>query len=287
MTELFEVLAETLTDTLKMLPILFIAYLLIEFINSRLKKRNLNEDKLGVLSPAFGAIFGCIPQCGFSAAGATLYDYGIIGTGTLVAVFLSTSDEALSVLFMEQQMDSILWLVLAKLIIALVVGYVLKYVFFRKEKLVSHDCDHTEVHKHTHEENCGCEGESKNIFLHALTHSLKIAGYVLISILAINLAMHFIGEEAFHVFFLKDNFFQPFLTALVGLIPGCGSSVLITEMFVEGAITFGSLIAGLCSGAGFGYLILFRSKKGIKNALKLIGIIYAISVASGIIINLF
>lgn len=280
---MWEIIADTLLDTLKALPFLFLVYLLLEYIGSIQKKKSVDFASLNRLGPLLGAVAGCIPQCGFSAAAAALYNERAIKGGTLIAVFLATSDEALPV--MLTYLDSakyILPMLAIKFAAGVFFGYILNYTLFYSQKLYEkpevevefHSC---EVDEHHHKKS--------HFLTHAIYHTLKISAFILVTMLVINMIIHYAGIELIEKILLKGSVFAPFLTAAAGLIPGCSISVLITELFINGNISFGSCIAGLCTGAGFGYVILFRSKK-IKNTLLIIAATYVCSVAIGMIINL-
>jgi len=280
---MIDVLIETSIDTLKIIPFLFIIYLFLEFVQKKAGNYKFNAEKLNNWGPLFGGIAGCIPQCGFSASAAALYSEKIIKAGTLIAVFLATSDEAIPLLLSASgQLPKVGILILLKLIISVTAGYILNFTLFRNEKIQSEkqvDIDFDSCESHEHHEH------KESFIKNAVHHTLKISLYILGTLLAINLIIFFIGEDRFSAILLSGNFFQPFVTALLGLIPGCSVSVLITQLFISGELTLGSAIAGLCTGAGFGFMILFR-KTDIKNLLKIMGLTYFFAVISGIIIDL-
>lgn len=284
MEHLSHILIDSTLDTLKAAPILFLVYLLIEYSEHRYQRDPFHESKLGPFGPLAGAAVGLLPQCGFSAAAAGLYNAKLITAGTLIAVFLSTSDEAIPVMlshFSSQTADalwSIVLLLAVKFVIAAIAGYFFKYTIFRKEQTIElPQGQQPSTHQH-------CK---HNIFVEALLHTLKIVLFLWITILVIELLVHGIGEERLQTLLLSGSFWQPALTALIGLVPGCATSVFLTELYLSGAIGFGAAIAGLSSGAGFGFLILFRDCKDKKAAAKVLLCTYLAATAAGIILQLF
>ncbi len=282
-SNIFDVLTDAVIDTLKTLPFLFIAFLLIEFLEHRAqdKIRNL-FTRVGTAGPAVGTVLGCIPQCGFSVMSANLYSSGIITLGTLIAVFLATSDEAIILLATAHNGGfEIFRLLIAKIIIALFFGYLIYFIEKKKQK---------HHHHHSHDlcehDHCGCE-ENGKILRPALIHTSKVFGFLLLFTVIIDLAVLFIGTNSFSRILLSDSVFQPLLSALIGFIPNCASSVLLTQLYIEGTLTFGSLIAGLCTNAGAGLLILFRDKSKFRENLKILGILYICAVIPAIILHLF
>lgn len=282
MKELFEaileVFGEPVIDTLKILPLLFLAYLLMELLEKKASKKMENAlGKLGKCGPLFGSLLGCVPQCGFSGASANLYTAGIITEGTLIAVFLSTSDEALVLLFSSlSSFDVIGKLVLVKIIIGILAGFLIDFIN-KKRRIQKVPVDMCR--------DCGCD-EDEGIFKPALKHTIKVGLFVfIVNFVLFNIAS-VLGENFIHSILLSGSFFQPFITALVGLIPNCAVSAAITELYCEGALSFGSAVAGLCSGAGVGLAILFKANPIKKENFRIIAWLYAIAVVSGIVLNL-
>ena len=279
---LLHILEDALLDTLKILPFLFAAFLLLEFLEKHAGDR-LNRFFLraGRAGPLVGAALGCVPQCGFSVLSANLYAGGIISRGTLLAVFLSTSDEAVLLLAAQPRryMD-ILYLLLTKVVVAVLFGYAVDLFARRRPKGTRtpqiHDiCDH---------EHCGCHAH-KGIWIPALLHTAKIFGFLLAVTAVLSFAVTALGSERISRLLLTDSFFQPFLAAVVGLIPNCAASVLLTQLYLEGALSFGSVIAGLCTGAGAGLLVLFRENRRPKDNLLNVGLLYLAAVAAGLILQ--
>lgn len=274
-------LAESVIDTLKMLPFLFAAFLIIEFLEHHAKERFdklfRRTDKSG---PLVGALLGCVPQCGFSVLCANLYTGGIVTLGTLIAVFLSTSDEAIILLASSPNGGKeVLRLIAVKVIIAVIAGYAIDIFgkrFFKTKVWENGLCEH---------DHCGCE-EHKGVLVPALIHTVKVFGFLLLFTVILNFAVAFLGEERLGSVLLTNSAFQPFLAALLGFIPNCASSVMLTQLYTEGALSFGSVIAGLCTNAGAGLIVLMREKSRVKDNVKIIGILYICAVIPGIILHL-
>ncbi|MGN0570413.1 MAG: putative manganese transporter [Candidatus Fimenecus sp.] len=272
---------DSVLDTLKMLPFLFAAFLIIELLEHHAKesfdKLFRRTDKSG---PLVGALLGCVPQCGFSVLCANLYTGGIVTLGTLIAVFLSTSDEAVILLASAPNGGrEVLRLISVKVIIAVIAGYMIDIFgkrFFKNKVSESDLCEH---------DHCGCE-EHKGVLIPALIHTVKVFGFLLLFTVILNFAVALLGEERLGSVLLTNSVFQPFLSALLGFIPNCASSVMLTQLYTEGALSFGSVIAGLCTNAGAGLIVLMREKSRIRDNVKIIGILYVCAVIPGIILHL-
>ena len=272
---------DTLTDALKMLPFLFAAFCLMELLEHHAgEKLSRFFVRAGKAGPAVGAVLGCVPQCGFSVLSANLYAGGVITLGTLCAVFLSTSDEAVLLLAATPSAaPDILKLLLAKVLIGVAAGYLVDFLFRKKadSALQLKDlCDH---------EHCGCH-EHGGVLRPALLHTAKMFGFVFLITLVLNFLVEFLGHERLETLLLYDSVFQPFLTALFGLIPNCAASVLLTQLYLEGALQFGAVVAGLCTGAGAGLLVLFRENRNPKDNLKILGILYVAAVVPGVVLQI-
>lgn len=272
---------DTLTDALKMLPFLFAAFCLIELLEHHAgEKLSRFFARAGKAGPAVGAVLGCVPQCGFSVLSANLYAGGVITLGTLCAVFLSTSDEAILLLAATPSAaPDILKLLLVKVCCGIVAGYLVDFLFCKKtdsELQLKDLCDH---------EHCGCH-EHSGVLRPALLHTAKMFGFVFLITLILNFLVEFLGHERLEALLLHDSVFQPFLTALFGFIPNCAASVLLTQLYLEGALQFGAVVSGLCTGAGAGLLVLFRENRNPKDNLKILGILYVAAVVSGVILQL-
>lgn len=273
------IIFETLYDAVKMLPFLFVAYLLIEYIehhsSEKLEHTLKSSGKWGSVG---GAILGIVPQCGFSAAAANLYAGRIITLGTLVAVFISTSDEAIPILLSNpEQLPMLLKLIGIKVVIAIIAGLIIDMVIKPKHE---HHGDH--IHEMCHD--CGCE--EKGVLRSALTHTFKMFIFIVAISFVLNLAMELIGEDAIAGFLLSDSLIQPFIAGLFGFIPNCISSVVMAQLYMSGAMSFGAVVAGLTTGAGVGIAVLFRVNKNLKENLQIAGILYIIGVGAGVAIQI-
>lgn len=275
----WEILEHALLDSLQTLPFLFLAYLLIEFLehhaSGKMEKALAGSGKLGVV---IGALLGCVPQCGFSAIAANLYAGRIITLGTLMAVFLSTSDEMIIIMLSEPgHVGEMLLLIGIKVVIAVLAGLVIDFIVKRNngsgEENIKKLCS-----------GCGCE---HGIFLSALKHTISIFAIVLAANIVLGGLIHLVGEENLGKFMLSGSFFQPILAAVIGLIPNCAASVLITELYIGGALTLSSAVAGLCAGAGVGLIVLFRANRNLKDCVRIILLLFGISAAAGLLLSLF
>lgn len=276
---IYEVFIETLTDCLKMLPFLFVAFLLIEYVEHRsssFTERLLSKERYA--GPAIGAVLGCFPQCGFSAVASSLYASGVVSLGTLLAVFLATSDEAILVMLGNPgHGKEVLALIVAKVVIAVIAGYVIDAVYLKKQ--------HKKKEIHDMCGKCGCE-HSHNIWTPALKHTGKLFVYIFVISFVLELILESIGTEAMSHIFLKNSLGQVFLTAIIGLIPNCGASVMLTELYLSGITSFAATVAGLSTGAGVGLLVLFRYNKPVKENIMIVGLLYGLAVVAGIILAL-
>ena len=276
---ILHILGHALKETLFAIPFLFLAYLLMEFIEHKASQKMENSlRKIRKAGPTIGASLGAIPQCGFSASASNLYTAGLITEGALISVFLATSDEAIPILIHESEARSDIWLLLlCKIGIGIISGFIIDFIYKQmKTQKVSVDLC----------EDCGCEKE-EGILKPALKHTLKILIFIFIVNVILEFAMSFLGEDRLAKVLLSGNLAQPFITALVGLIPNCAVSVALTELYVSGAIGFGSCVAGLCSGAGVGLAVLFKANKCKHENLRIVGLLYAISAIFGFILMLF
>ena len=276
------IILDAFLDTLKVFPFLLVIYILIEFLEHRTSFTRNHKILQGRLAPLIGSATGLIPQCGFSVMAAKLYDKGLIRTGTLLAVLLATSDEAFIILLSSgEAAAAIMPLVAVKLIVGVGVGYFVNFVF-TAEKLSEGDPE--EVHAYS----CGREHEGGSVkvyVLNPLRHALMIAFYLLLVNLIFGFVIAEIGEDKIASSMIGGLYFQPFITAVIGLIPNCASSAIITGTFIHGGITFGSCVAGLCSNAGLGLVVLFKNTKKIKRNIILTFTLYAVSAVTGLVIN--
>ena len=276
---MLDALIDTLLDGVKLIPFLFFAFLIIELIEHKLSKKSKDViTKSGKFGPFLGGILGMFPQCGFSVMATNLYVTRIITLGTLISIYLSTSDEMLPILLSENvEISLVIKILLIKFSIGMVCGFVIDFILRKTEKKqkVNYDiCD---------EDHCHC---NDGIVLPTVKHTLNTLLFIMIITLILNLLLEYVGEDNLSVIFLKNSIFGPFISSLVGLIPNCGASVMITELFLNDAISLGSTIGGLLTGSGVALLVLFKSNKNIKENLSILGIVYFIGAISGVIIEL-
>ena len=294
---IFHIIGETFTDALKILPLLFVAFLVIEIIEHKAadKLRNaLSSKRAGVFG---GALFGLFPECGFSVAASNLYAEKLISAGTLAAVFIATSDEALPIILSVPQTAPYFFaLLLLKLVLALAAGYLLDFIL----KLVkSHGIAKKEEHnEHTHHHDqhfheagehhrCSYCDSNRGIIKNSLSRTFVTILFIILTIFLFNCIVSLIGEENIKGMMGSIKYLQPFITALLGLVPSCAVSVMLAGLFSEGAISFGALVAGLCAGAGAGVAVLFKSCKDIKKSLSIVCYVWLFSAISGVIISIF
>ena len=280
---MFEVIEDTLIDGVKLIPFLFITYLFMEILEHKMNN-NVREKiaRAGKSGPIWGGILGVLPQCGFSTAAASLYSGGIITVGTLIAVFMSTSDEMLPILISRAVGAGTIFRILAvKVVIAVISGLVAEYVyikvFLKKER-------EPDIHVVCEEEHCHCEDGA---VVSAIKHTVKIAVYIILISFVLNVITHFWGIENIKDLFSSMPVFEQMLSALIGLIPNCASSVVITEFYLDGVISAGAMMAGLLVNAGVGMLVLFRLNRHIKQNLSIVAVMYFLGVFWGIIIQIF
>lgn len=273
-----------LEDSVRMLPFLYLAYLLIEWLErhhgQRIENALAGGGRWGF---APGALLGCVPQCGFSAVASNLYASRVITPGTLLAVFIATSDEAIPLLAAEPgQWVSLLVLLVLKVLFAMVAGFVLDVPlrrFLPKSLYGGYSGSAEEIDCHEeHEPHSG-------IWLAALRHTLEIFAFILIFSFAIGLVFELVGEDTVAGVFTGLGIFQPMVAALLGLVPNCVSSVLLTQLYVEGVISFGSLFGGLCAGAGIGLAVLWRVNRSVKQNLFMTGLLWAVGAVCGIVLQ--
>ena len=279
---MLEIIEDTLIDSIKLLPFLFLTYLLMEYIEHKTKEKTKETiKKSGKFGPLIGGILGIVPQCGFSVSATNLYAARVITLGTLIAVYLSTSDEMLPIFISEAvPISTILKILGIKLLIGVFAGFVIDLVirFVKKEKQ-----EDEKIVDLCEKEHCHCE---KGIVKSALKHTINIFIFIVIITFIINLVIHFIGEDTIAGFLRNQPILGPVIAGIVGLIPNCASSVILTQMYLENVISAATMISGLLVGAGVGLAVLFKTNKGIKQNLKITLLLYVIGVLSGIVIGL-
>lgn len=272
---MFDVIKETLLDGLKLLPFLFVTFIVIELIEHKVNNKKI-ISKTGKFGPLFGSILGIVPQCGFSVSATNLYATRIISLGTLISIYLSTSDEMLPILIGEKaDFNLILKIILLKLFIGMFCGFIID-LFFRKK-------ENNNINYLCEKEHCHCEN---SILMSSIKHTINIFVFIIIISFIINVSFEYIGDDFISKIFMKDSFLSPFICSLFGLIPNCVSSVALTEFYLSNTINFGSLMAGLLTGSGVALMVLFKTNNNLKENIKIVSIIYLIGATSGIIINL-
>jgi len=284
---MLDIIVDVLLDTLKTLPFLYITYLFMEYLEDYAKSGSIRLlTKYPAAGPVVGAVLGVIPQCGFSAAAASLYSGGVITLGTMIAIFLSTSDEMLPLMISEQFPLSKMSLILGgKIVIGLVSGLLVDFAFKRWAE--RHDYKIHKIHDLCEEDHCGCDEDGGNIFLSALIHTIKIAAFLVIVSFFAALFINAIGEKNLSAFLKGKAILGVFITGLIGMVPNCAASVCLTTLYMDGLITYGQVMAGLLTGAGVGLLVLFRSNRhSLKGNMKIAGLLYAIGVFFGLLLSL-
>lgn len=279
---MLEVLEDTALDSLKLLPFLFVAYLIMEYIEHKISQKSKEKiQKSGKFGPFFGGILGIFPQCGFSVAATNLYAARIITLGTLISVYLSTSDEMLPILISEAAPFSTIVTILAiKFALGMVYGFIIDFAIRLKDKGKEEE---NRIIDLCEEEHCHCE---ESIIKSAIKHTISVFIYIFILTFVINTIVYFVGEDTIKEFMSHAGIFEPLIASLIGLIPNCAASVIITELYLSEIISFGSIIAGLLVNAGAGLLMLFRINKNIKENIGIVVLMYALGAVTGIIINL-
>lgn len=288
-----DALLDAAIDSMKLLPFLFITYLIMEYIEEKTRAHSgAMVGKAGRLAPLAGGLLGVIPQCGFSAAAANLYAGHVITPGTLIAIFLSTSDEMLPIFISEHvAADFIIEVLVLKMVLGIIAGLGVDFVYFSclKKQLrpidIHHICENEHCHCHEH----GEEGEKNHhgIWRPALKHTVNVFVFILIFSVLLNLLFYFIGEDSLKQLIYNRPIISEFLAGIVGLVPNCAASVVLTQLYLEGVLSFGAMMSGLLVGAGVGVLVLFKINDNRKENFVLVGVLYGIGVLFGCIIELF
>lgn len=278
-----DIIIDTIVDFAKLLPFLFITYLIMEWIEHSTNEGSENLiKKSGKYGPVIGAILGVVPQCGFSAAGSTFYAGRVISIGTLIAIYMSTSDEMLPIMIASAApIGEIVKILIVKVICGMIAGLILDWLIFPAGKLnIPIDIDELCT-----DESCGCKQGGHNILIPAIRHTLKTGLFIFIVSFVLNVTLEFAGEGVITNVFTNIPFVENMIAAVVGLIPNCAASVALTTLYIEGAISFSALISGLLAGAGVGLLVLFRVNNHQKENLRIVGILYGFSVIFGYVIS--
>lgn len=270
-----EIVIETCLDSIKMLPFLFFAFLLIEFLeyySGGMSGKLLK--KVGKAGPVVGAVLGCVPQCGFSVLAANLYAGGVLSAGTLIAVFTATSDEAVLILMANPgRAGEIIRLLAVKVVIAVAAGYfvdgVMQKYIVRTEK---------NVHIKTRET---VRSSKMEVVREAIGHTFRIFAYLFVFNLILNFAIELLGIQKLSEILLGNTVFQPIIAAIIGLIPNCAASVILTQLYLSGAISFASVVSGLCTGAGVGLIVLFKMNSDKKENFRILLTLVATASVAG------
>lgn len=277
------VFIHTLEDTVKLIPFLFLTYLAMEYLENRAGQKTVTIlSRTGKKGPLIGGILGVVPQCGFSAAAANLYAGGVITVGTMVAVFLSTSDEMLPILISGRaEVKEILFIVLAKVLVGILAGLLIDYVLRSRNNGKQKGVYIREICEREH-----CHCEEGGILKPAIVHCAHITVFIFVILFVINFVAEWVGMEQLVEVAASYPVLSIFLVGLIGLIPNCAVSVAITTFYLEGVLSLGSMFAGLLSCAGVGIVVLFRMNRNWKKNVTIVGGIYAISVVSGILMEM-
>ena len=277
---MIDTILDAIIDSIKILPFLFLTYLLMEYLEHKTSEKAKNAiKKSGRFGPIIGGLLGAIPQCGFSVSATNLYAGRVITLGTLISIYLSTSDEMLPILISNgTNLGLVLKIVAIKIIIGMVLGFLIDCIFRNKEQEKE---EH--IHNLCEHDHCHCE---EGILKSSIKHTLQIFAFILIVSLILNLTLYVIGEETLASFILNKPVLGPILAGLIGLIPNCASSVILTELFTSGVIGMGTLIGGLLVNSGLGVIILFKVNKNLKENITIVSMLYVIGVIAGIIIEM-
>ena len=255
---MLDVIKDALIDTLKLIPYLFITFIILELLEHKLSKKNekvlIKNKKYG---PFIGGLLGGLPQCGFSTMAASLFSNRVITIGTLIAIFLATSDEMLPIMLSEKvELLLILKIIGFKVLIGILMGILVDIIY----KVGKYDKT-IHIHEMCEDEDCHCEEDG--ILLSSIKHTLKITLFILIANILIDIIIYLIGDNNLSNLLLNKNIITYFIASLIGLIPNCASSVIITELYLSNLITIGTLLSGLLTGSGLGILLLFKTNKNI------------------------
>lgn len=274
-----EVILDTIVDSLKLIPFLLVAFLIIELLEHKLNNKTKNIiTKSKKIEPIIGSLLGVIPQCGFSVMATNLYITRIITLGTLISIYLSTSDEMLIIMISEKvEISLILKILLIKIFFGIVYGLIIDKIINKKKK------DKETNYELCDEEHCDC---NHSILLSAIKHTLHITLFIFIITLIINTIFTLLGDNYLSKILLNNSILSPFITSLIGLIPNCAASVILTELYLNSTISLGALIGGLLTSSGSSLLVLIKNNKNQKENLSIILLLYALGVLSGIIIEL-
>lgn len=275
---IIDVILDSFIDSIKLVPFLLVTYLLMEYLEHKAgDKMRAAIHGAGKEGPVIGGILGIFPQCGFSAAASNLYAGRIITMGTLIAIYLSTSDEMLPIMISENVGVAMIAKVLAvKVIVAVLAGFVIDFIFHKSEEnmQIGHLCE---------QHNCHCEN---GIWKSAIHHTVEIFIYILFISLVLNLIIALVGEDVLGNMILNRPIIGALIAGLIGMIPNCAASVIVTQLYLDSVLGAGAMIAGLLSGSGVGLLVLLRVNDDRRENLKIVGLLYIVGVAAGIVVEM-
>ena len=276
MHEILHVLIHTIKHSLNILPFLFVAFFIIELIEHKFSKKTQEIiTKSGKLGPLVGSLLGAVPQCGFSVIATNLYTTRIVSLGTLISIYLATSDEMLPILISRNVDIKIILLILGiKVGIGMFCGFIIDFIIRNKEKADFKLCE---------DDHCDCE---ESLLKSSIIHTLKTFIFILIITFILNLLFEYIPQSIIEKIFFSNSIFAPVLTSLFGLVPNCAASVMITELYLNGIITLGTAIGGLLTGSGVALAVLVKNNENKKETFAILATIYVIGVVSGIILNM-
>ena len=277
---MIDVVIDTLIDSVKLLPFLFVTYIIMEYLEHKTSNKVKSAiQKSGKFGPLIGGLLGTIPQCGFSVAATNLYATRIINIGTLLAVYLATSDEMIPIMISEGiPIITIIKILGIKLIIAVIVGFLIDLIIQTRK-----NTEEEKIVDLCEKEHCDCE---HGILKSALKHTVNIFVFIVIIIFIINMIVYFIGEENIANFLQANPVLAPVLASLIGLLPYCASSVILTQLYVQNVIPVSTMIAGLLVGAGVGLAVLFKMNKKLKENIEIVVLLVVIGTLSGIILQM-
>ena len=277
---MIDVVIDTLIDSVKLLPFLFVTYIIMEYLEHKTSNKVKSAiQKSGKFGPLIGGLLGTIPQCGFSVAATNLYATRIINIGTLLAVYLATSDEMIPIMISEGiPIITIIKILGIKLIIAVIVGFLIDLIIQTRK-----NTEEEKIVDLCEKEHCDCE---HGILKSALKHTVNIFVFIVIIIFIINMIVYFIGEENIANFLQANPVLAPVLASLIGLLPNCASSVILTQLYVQNVIPVSTMIAGLLVGAGVGLAVLFKMNKKLKENIEIVVLLVLIGTLSGIILQM-
>ncbi|MBQ2287810.1 MAG: arsenic efflux protein [Lachnospiraceae bacterium] len=275
-------ISHTFEESLKLLPFLLITYIIMEAIEDKIGEHAQGfVQTSGKFGPIIGGILGAFPQCGFSAAAASLYAGHVITRGTLIAIFLSTSDEMLPIMISQKVPMQMIFSVLGmKVVIGILGGFLVDILLHIVRKQPRH---HVDIHHMCDHDHCHCEEGS--VIKSAIRHTIHIFLFILVITFAFNFVVEIVGKESLSRFILNQPLLGSVLSGIVGLLPNCAASVVITQLYLDGAMSLGAMMSGLLVGAGVGLVVLFKTNDSMRENLELTGMLYVIGVVAGILID--